>query len=307
MHSMSIMGNLAKLLSFVTICIALSSLIVLADAQTVPNPSIPQFTVKYIPVSYSVTTMNPYTGQNLTKQYDNSTIELSIANQQYTYSNGSEFLVYYNVRIKGHFEENWTALYPAVGLLPNSEAYQHSDYKHYYAQYIAFTAEEPQNSYSGLPQSSSSYTVIFLPSNYPTGGLVDFQVEAIIGHNSTFYAPTSFLYDPASGGVDHPAVAYVTSSGWSNTQTLSISDYSNSNPSPSSPPNSTITTQQPGSQTSVLLGFSWEQIAIILLGITVVILTFALVLSRRKSVKENATLTNASVPRELLKALSLYL
>jgi hypothetical protein len=229
------MRKIARLL-FILI-LAVSSLLMVRPASSdILKPSIPEFTVKYVPASYSITTINPYTGQKVTQQYNNNTIKLSITNQLYTYSNGSTFYVYYNIRTKGHFEQNWTELYPTVGLLPNSEAYQHSNYKDYYTQYVAFTAEDSQNDYLGLPQSDFTYTIISLPA--PTSnGQVDFQVEAMIGCNSTAYDPTNnFVYDPASGGVNRPAVAYVTSSGWSDTQTLTIGESQTPNSSPANSP-----------------------------------------------------------------------
>jgi hypothetical protein len=201
----------------------------------------PEFTLKFVPASYAVTTTNPYTGTSITQQYENNTIELSITNQQYSYSNGSSFQVYYNVRTKGHFEQDWTELYPTTKLPPTYEAYKHSNYQDYYSEYITATPENPRNNQPSLPQSDSTHTVITLPAP-ASNGQVDFQVEAMIGHNSTWFDPTNnIVYDPANGGVNRPAIAFDISSDWSNTQTISMPDGSVSistspNPTPSATP-----------------------------------------------------------------------
>ncbi len=118
-----------------------------------------------------------------------------------------------------------------------------------------------------LPQSNSSYTVSTLPvlptdlygaSGYdiqtfysgnenqnggygsfltaiPYSGQVDFQVQAFIGHNSTYwYIQHPFF--PTIGGLYEPAIAYDSASGWSNTRTITIGENSTS-----SSPTSTLT------------------------------------------------------------------
>lgn len=230
------MGSICKSFALALILImTISSLSLLiikpANAQSIPKPSVPDFTVKFIPKSYTVTTTDPYTGKSTTQQNDNSTIQISITNQQYTYSNGSTFYLYYNIRTKGHFIQNWTELYPTYPLWANAQAYDSPNYKIDGIPYIALTAEDPENSYFGLPQTQTVYTIISVPKPAPSGQ-VDFQVKAMVGKNSTFFDPTNnIVYDPAGGGVDRPAVGYVTSSDWSNTQTISITDTSAS-PSP---------------------------------------------------------------------------
>ena len=67
--------------------------------------------------------------------------------------------------------------------------------------------------------------------------------------------------------------------------TVTISDYSvKSNASPSLLPNKVITIQQ-STQNGVLFGFNWEQIAIVLSGMTVIVLAVLLVFSRKRSKK----------------------
>ena len=82
-----------------------------AFAQT--TPSVPQFTVKYVDLSYNVaptTTTNPFTGQQTTNDngyyVDNRTLIFTINNQPFTpyqNSSGNEISMYYNFRAKGHY------------------------------------------------------------------------------------------------------------------------------------------------------------------------------------------------------------
>lgn len=189
------MGRISKSLSSVlVVCLLVLIMVGSAFAQTptpppVPTPkhSIPEFTLKLADHSYDVppSTTTTYTGkQTVTTQpgyhVENKTIDITIKNQPFVSSSNLTNL-YYDVRVKGHFEENWTELYP------------YSD-----------------DSRPDLQlQSASENTLISTPQDYPAGGQVDFQVEAIIVTIHPLYN-TNFAY-----------WEYETSD-WSNTQTLSI-------------------------------------------------------------------------------------
>ena len=122
--------------------------------------------------------------------------------------------------------------------------------------------------FKGVPKGPVSGWMELLD---PNATQIDFQVEALIGY---YTADDVFIGQ---------------SSGWSNTQTLNVSDGSTStNLGTTSPSSSNL--QQTGN-------FDWEQIAIILLGVTVIVLAFTLVLSRRKSAKQIQALSNSSVPQ----------
>ena len=156
--------------------------------------------------------------------------------------------LYYDVRVKGHFEENWTELYP------------YSD-----------------DSRPDLQlQSASENTLISTPQDYPAGGQVDFQVEAIIVTIHPLYN-TNFAY-----------WEYETSD-WSNTQTLSIpASEPTATPNNSLSPTTSVTTihtEPSGPQSSALFGLDWEQIAVVVLGVVVVLLVGVVVLQRRRRVK----------------------
>ncbi len=91
--------------------VAASSLIRIEAAftQSAPKLSIPEFTVKFVSASYNVTTTNPYTGLDETRQISNNSVEIIIKNQPLDYL---DYQIYYNVRVKPHFADNWTEIYP---------------------------------------------------------------------------------------------------------------------------------------------------------------------------------------------------
>ncbi len=239
------MGKIGRAFAlFLTLIIAIPCLTLLivnpAGAQTIPVPAIPQFTVKFIPAFINTTITDPYTGANTATTQNLSTIELTITNQQYTYSNGSTFNIYYDIRVKGHFENSWNELYPTTELLPAWENYYTpNNYQSYEVPYI--WAQGMVDSLQFLPQSNSAYTNVSLPADkYPSNGQVDIQVEAMLGVNSTYYLPSN-AYAYGVGGNTYPATAYVTSSSWSNTQTINLADGSISiSTSPNSTPTPTI-------------------------------------------------------------------
>jgi hypothetical protein len=163
-------------------------------SAAVSKPSVPEFTLKFVDKSYytpatTKSTIDPYTNETSTTNIpschvENLTIELTIENQPLIY--GENYTIYFNIREKGHFEENWT--------------------EHY-------------DSYSqNLPvQSNSAYTVLsILANNYPANAQIDFQAQAILGHHYQFYTQSTFFSGPYAGY----GVAGI--SDWSNTQTITI-------------------------------------------------------------------------------------
>ena len=198
----------------------LSSLVMVGSvfAQSVPKPSVPKFALKYVDYSYDVpsntiSTTDPYTNETTTTtvpgyHVKNFTIEVAVTNQLFPSTiNGNTTNLYYNVQTKGHFEEDWYSPYSfsidsgSSGGLQGAPAY-----------------------FISLPsQSSSKYTVLSFPANsYPSGGLVDFQVEAVLGYQ---YSYDNYFY----GGDYHILPVRVNTfvyhaSGWSETQTLTIDE-----------------------------------------------------------------------------------
>ena len=131
------------------------------------QPSVPEFTVKFEAHPYDVpptttTTIDQYTGEKKVtttsgSTVENKSIEITIKNQPftpYTDANDYEINLYYHVRTKGHFGEDWKDFYKfRKTSQPDSQI-----------------------------QSNSEYTIISIREKYPEGAQIDFQVEAIVGH-----------------------------------------------------------------------------------------------------------------------------
>lgn len=183
-------------LLFITM-LTVSSLILLenAYAQSTHKPTVPEFTLQFVDTSYyfppsTISTTNPYTNQTTTTtipshHVQNLTIQLTIKNQAFPpMYDGNNVQLYYNVQAKGHFEpDTWTQVV------------------------------------KNATQSNSAYTIFSIPANsYPISGIVDIQVEASLGYYDYV------LHFPSSGS--HMAFPYYEfigqTSGWSNTQTITI-------------------------------------------------------------------------------------
>jgi hypothetical protein len=116
------MGKISKTFALLlTITIAMSSLTLLtvkpANAQSIPKPSIPQFTVKYADHSYYVPSTyatDQSTGKNVTINgyyVANVSFELTITNQTfspYKDANGHSYNLYFNIRAKLHSEDSFS-------------------------------------------------------------------------------------------------------------------------------------------------------------------------------------------------------
>jgi len=193
-----------------------------AFTQSTPTPSVPEFTLKFeehpydIPPVYGI---DQFTGANITIQQEqhvlNQTITVTIRNQPFIASyNGENYYLYYNIRAKGHFGNNWNEFYPID-------------------PYHSFSA----NTYStNLPNgllspSNSNHTVTAIPNSYPSGSQVDFQVESIVWRGFQYFVPDTNLFSNATGHYEQ-RFAFYGISGWSNTQTVAIP----ANTSPSSTP-----------------------------------------------------------------------
>lgn len=197
---------------FIILTIIISSLSLVfvkpANAQSIPVPSVPKFTLRLADHSYEVpsttiSTFNPYNNQTATTtipgyHMTNITIDLDIVNQPYpAIINGNASFVYYDVRIKGHFGQEWTELFPY---------------------------------YSNSPiQSNSQDTIISLPANYQVGDQIDVQVQAAIG-----YKIITYIGHPPQPNVYTESIDFQhASSDWSPTQTFNMPATSNF-PSPTS-------------------------------------------------------------------------
>jgi hypothetical protein len=212
------MGRISKGFSLLLVIILSISILALftdkpASAQSIPKPSVPQFTVQYIYNSHYVqptTTTDPYTGQTTSQggYYTQSTpiIKITIKNQSFTKyfdtSINKTISIFYQVRVKGHFSQDWAVI----------------TYWDATAQNVEFPTNYPEQDYS------SQYTVLQYHDGIPSNGKMDFQVQAGIGTITNVADSDSWLaslYQP-----DY--VLSGESSGWSSIQTLTIQEGSNS-------------------------------------------------------------------------------
>lgn len=214
------MGRTSKNLALIIILIMFVSGLSLmitktAYAQSIPKPSVPDFTMKLgtqshdVPSTSPTYTIDPYTGQQKIVtpgspgyHVENKAVELTIRNQQFTPYTDDKYhyiVLFYNVSYKGHFGNDW---------------------EYYYSS---------QESGGGFSQSNSDYTVVYFTQLPSEGGQIDFRVQAQIGYYTQYYMPYVDFY--FSGQV----------SGWSNTQTITIGETSgSSSPNPTLSPTNTI-------------------------------------------------------------------
>jgi hypothetical protein len=215
------------------VILTVSSLLVVESVPalaSISTPSVPEFTLKFVDHSYDVPPtygIDPYTGKNVMTQagypVQNKSIEVTIKNQPFTpYIDvgGERVWLFYDVRFKGYFED-W-GFYNASSF---------GDYQHYIlmsdSEYtlISYFLQEDADDYSG-----------YVIGDVPSGGQIDFQVQAIAGYVTTihggFVPPFGYTgYDVFTG----------EKSGWSSTQTITISESQTPTSSPvtTSPPDQT--------------------------------------------------------------------
>jgi hypothetical protein len=258
-----------------------SSMTAILLTSATSMPSVPEFTVKYIDYSYDTPATygtDTYTGQtivtNPSNHVDNRTVQIVIKNQPftaYTNENGREINLFYNVRYKGSFGENWTMMFGEQ------------------AQMLGGTNPYLTYGYATQDPTSSDTTVILtLPWNIVSGQM-DFQVKALIGYTNRSLAQGGIMY--ARWTYDF----YGQESGWSSTQTITIGrgEVATSQPTTQLTPTPsqidsnatakpTATQQEPSTQPASGLQVSWEQVIIVVMAGVIAALAAALVLTRRK-------------------------
>jgi hypothetical protein len=222
MEKISQTSALFPLLIIVTLSLTILT-INLAVAQSIPKPSVPEFTVKYVDHSYDTPATygtDPYTGKTVvttpSQHVDNRTVEFKIKNQAFTAftdENGTAINLFFNIRYKGSYEENWTSMFGSQGRW--------------------FNLDNPYLTY-GYPtqDNSSQYTTVIyqLPWNIVEGQM-DFQVEALEGYTEQSLRQGGIIF------AIYDYTFYGQKSGWSNTKTVTLGEATNSNtPIPTYPP-----------------------------------------------------------------------
>lgn len=193
-------------LLLVTILLGLAAVETQAES-TLDNLPMPEFTVKLASHPYDVPTtytIDEYTGQKITNpgfHVENQSIEVWIRNNLLlpSYCDGEKAQYYYDVRVKGHFGENWNKLY--------------------------LYAPEGYDSGNLPPQSSSDYTILALPADYPYNAQLDFQVQTLLWQYTQIWIvehPMMSGPDAAKLGHCEPRLTLGGTSDWSKTQTLAL-------------------------------------------------------------------------------------
>ncbi len=258
------------------------------------KPSVPEFTLAYdthFSDKLATYTTDPYTGEQQVsspaKHYEWQTINVTIKNQPFTPykitmgNNIVDASLYYNVKFKGHFEDEWGYFDPTYYVVQGTSAP---------STVITFFIGA-----NGPNGESGEWDPRFLERlSADRGGQIDFQVEALSG----YVQPGSLVKSPASYfDVWVPGVFNGTESGWSNTQTITIGDSTpTATPNASYPSQSlsplesqNTTPNQQSAQITIQLGIDWSPLAtVVLLGVVAVLLavTVVLLLMRRKKQKQ---------------------
>jgi len=222
---------------------------------SIPKPSVPEFAVKLVDSSYDIpesSSIDPYTGQTITipsRHVDNRTLEFTIKNQPFTSyhdaNSGRDIRLYYNIQMRGHFEEDW------IGLYYSGDYPEHSG-----SEYTKIS----------IPLGSQSSTPLqWLPSDSDVQ--VDFRVEACIGY---FYRTIDFGEAWRFDG---------EKSNWSSTQTITIPKANHTVVTPSS---SVPSSHNPPCEPLRPVVLGWVGVVVVSLLVVVVVLLVVLVFLYRR-------------------------
>jgi hypothetical protein len=183
-----------------------------AKAESIPKPSVPEFTVLVTDHSYDVetttTTTTDLDGRIITSTTPgyhmlNGSITISIKNQPFTSyydSDGYPINLYYHIRAKLLNPDYWHPINEDQYFEVTNSAYTQVTY--------GYQGHDFWDYWGGMPAYSP----------YQSDGTVDFQVEAFIGHTVT----THRFSGPVITSEDL-IVNYVgQTSGWSDSQTATI-------------------------------------------------------------------------------------
>jgi len=117
--------------------------------------------------------------------------------------NGTDISLFYKVSLKGHYSNEWN-YYPNTYSGNNTAGYYPASSSDYTTMNLGFSSD------------NGSYLSIQIQENIPAGGQVDIQVQAALGYIST----VPIISGPFQVGTGQ--VFSGLTSGWSNTQTITI-------------------------------------------------------------------------------------
>ncbi len=231
---------------------SMATVAVCADTPAV-KPSVPEFTLEVVDFSHDVPPRNEtdvYTGEVRTipgYHVENKTIKLSVNNQPTNFRiDEKTYHTYLAIKLKPHFDTEWKQ---------SGSNYMYTSGDKEYGQVI---------SSDSTLQSKSNYTVFWYLGDWEPNATMDFQVQAMRGHDTKF----SFPRDPLSyrtGYAYRDVIAFDASSDWSEVQSITI------------PPDPTPTPDQTSSAESWLV-WTWETTATVLGSLVVLLLIVIAVL-----------------------------
>jgi len=245
-------------------------------AQTIPEPSVPEFTLQIIthsidtPTTYST---DPYTGETKTNpstHTETKTLDIKIKNQPFTpfKSHGTENQVQYNIRYKGLYEDenSWKQLYHDYG----------------------FPVQNQSSDYTTLSFYTDGDSAYLTTSNSEVHihGTVNFQIKAMIGQIA--------WGKDALGGDRYSFLG--KESAWSPTETFTFPGKSTPTPNPTTPsrnptPSESLSntdSTSPPNLTSVDLALTLSLTAVAISGVCVISLLLY-VRRLKRSIKSDTT------------------
>jgi len=215
------MSKRLALLIIVILTVSSLTMVESAFAQSIPKPSVPEFTAKLIDNSYYVpptTTTDPYTGETVTQGgyyvQGEPEIEISIKNQPFTpyvdTATNKDIGLFYLVRTKGHFSPDWST--------------------------VEYWSNSPRNPFQEQDYASQ-YTILkyvsLVSQNIPSKGQLDIQVQALIGYVTIYGDPNHALdFYNLLASFEFTGER----SDWSAIQTLTIGESQTPTPSPEPTP-----------------------------------------------------------------------
>ena len=229
-----------------------------AFAQSIASPSIPQFSVKYSGLFY-----DPLSA------VDNRTLFFTIRNQPFTPykdSYGNEIDLYYNFRVKEHSGDQW--YYYPFG--PNGA----STWLYGILDMSSLSSPFFNASTSDYTTANVNFFSFFDTYTVPGNSQLDVQVQALIGQVNIVYTGLR-----AGNGYNFTD----SSSDWSNTQTITLTEGSTStdiSSSPSATPSATPLPTTTPAPTAAVPELSW----LVIVPLLVSVLAVALILRHRKTV-----------------------
>lgn len=202
-----------------------SGLLIVEPVGSQISPAVPEFSLKLEDQSYDVVptyTSDPHTentvvatgGYHVEKRFIDVVIKNPFAPSFYAVVNSSIVKLYYNIRVKGHLDQNWRTDVNSTNNLAPSDA--------------NYTTVK----YGFGPDKTGGYNIWL--GNLAVGSQVDFQVQGVDG----FYTNTTSQNAPCWRNTTLSAFSETGRSAWSATQTITITEAS---ASPTSSPAQTPT------------------------------------------------------------------